>query len=65
TLWQTRTPIHTAADRLVWEQADFTRDGDILLEGYYETNTPQGIVREGASARLDADGVLREIGLTE
>ena len=30
-LWQTRTPIHTAADRLVWETAQIAENGDILL----------------------------------
>ena len=65
TLWQTRTPIHTAADRLVWETAQIIENGDILLSGFYETQTAQGAQREGAQAVLSSDGVLREIGLTE
>jgi len=63
-LWQTRTPIHTAADRLVWETAQIAENGDILLSGYYETQTAQGALRESAGAVLSADGVLREIGLS-
>lgn len=65
TLWQTRIPIHTAADRLVWERAEITSEGEILLAGYYETDMPEGTLREGAMALLGADGVLKDIGLTE
>ncbi len=61
TRWKTRTPIHTAADRLVWESAEYTREGDIKLSGHYETNSDSGVVRENASALLSADGVLRGI----
>ena len=63
--WKTRIPIHTAADRLVWEAAQILPDGDILLTGSYETDMPEGTLREGAQARLGADGVLKEIGLTQ
>ena len=62
-LWQTRVPIHTAADRLVWESARLNADGSVLLVGFYETDMPQGALREGAEALLGADGVLKEIGL--
>lgn len=64
-IWRTRTPIHTAADRLIWETAEETSEGDILLTGRYETEKPEGIVVEGARALLTAEGVLREIGLTQ
>jgi len=64
-LWQTRIPIHTAADRLVLETAQIMQDGDIYLTGYYETQTAGGVLREGARAVLSADGVLKEIALTE
>lgn len=65
TLWETRTPIHTAADRLVWESAARTEEGDIRLTGHYETDGADGVVREGASALLSADGVLRAIRVEE
>jgi len=61
-VWQTRIPIHTAADRLVFEWAQTEPDGDILLYGHYETDLPEGMLREGAQVRLNADGVLKEIG---
>lgn len=63
TLWQTRTLIHTAADRLIWESAEITADGDILLCGRYETDTRSGLLTQGAQALLSADGVLRQIRL--
>lgn len=65
TCWQTRTPIHTAADRLIWESAERTSEGDIRLTGRYETDTEGGVVHERASALLSADGVLREIRVEE
>ena len=61
TRFSTRTPIHTAADRLVWERAERTKDGGIRLSGYYETDGGQGVTREKATALLGADGVLREL----
>lgn len=61
TRFSTRTPIHTAADRLVWERAERTGDGGIRLSGYYETDGAQGAIREKATALLGADGVLREL----
>ena len=61
TRFSTRTPIHTAADRLVWERAERTKDGGIRLSGYYETDGGQGATREKATALLGADGVLREL----
>ena len=61
TRFSTRTPIHTAADRLVWERAERTGDGGIRLSGYYETDGAQGATREKATALLGADGVLREL----
>lgn len=64
-LWQTYIPIHTAADRLVWERAEVNAQGDILLHGYYETDMQDGVLREGASALLSAGGVLRRIGTTQ
>ncbi len=54
----TRTPIHTAADRLVWESASRTEDGGIRLSGYYETDGADGPSRQRATALLGADGVL-------
>ena len=61
TRFSTRTPIHTAADRLVWERAERTQDGGIRLTGYYEMDGGQGATREKATALLGADGVLREL----
>ena len=63
--WTTRTPIHTAADRLIWEHAVCTQEGDIRLYGHYETDGALGTTREGASALLGADGVLRELRVEE
>lgn len=60
-LWQTRIPIHTAADRLVFESADILPGGDILLDGHYETDLPEGMLRDAAQVRLSAEGVLKEI----
>jgi len=65
TLWETRTPIHTAADRLVWESAARTEEGDIRLTGHYETDSADGVVQETATALLSADGVLRSIRVEE
>lgn len=61
TRFTTRTPIHTAADRLVWESASRTEDGGIRLSGYYETDGADGPSRQRATALLGADGVLREL----
>ena len=64
-VWQTRIPIHTAADRLVFESADILPGGDILLDGHYETKLPEGMLREAAQARLSAEGVLKEIATVQ
>lgn len=65
TRWTTRTPIHTAADRLVWELAEETKDGCIRLSGYYETDGANGLRRQRATALLGMDGVLRELKAEE
>ena len=59
--WHVRTLIHTAADRLIWETAQVTEDGDILLTGRYETDTENGVIAEPVQALLSADGVLMGI----
>jgi len=35
--------------------------GDILLDGHYETDLPEGMLRDAAQVRLSAEGVLKEI----
>ena len=65
TRWTTRTPIHTAADRLVWELAETMKDGCIRLSGYYETDGEEGPRRQRATALLGMDGVLRELKAEE
>ena len=64
-LFSVRTPIHTAADRLVWELAEETKDGCIRLSGYYETDGANGLRRQRATALLGMDGVLRELKAEE
>lgn len=64
-LWRSRTPIHTAADRLVWENASVDAHGEIVLAGYYETQMQGDTIRERAQARLSVDGVLLSIGLIQ
>ena len=59
--WRVRTPIHTAADRLIWETAQVTEEGDILLIGRYETDTEAGVQAERVQAVLSAEGVLMGI----
>ena len=49
------------ADRLVFESADILPGGDILLDGHYETDLPEGMLRDAAQVRLSAEGVLKEI----
>ena len=77
--WQTRIPIHTAADRLEWLCAAQTADGGFLLGGRYlsgvETSSdvdeaflqrsPDGLRCEAVVAQLSASGVLRSIRTVE
>lgn len=75
TVFETATPIHTAADRVEWLCAAQTADGGYLLGGRYLTSiipnterkqhkrdlTRDGLCQEGVIARLSADGVLQDI----
>ena len=77
--WQTRIPIHTAADRLQWCCAAQMQDGGFLLGGRYlsgvETisdwdeaflqRSPDGLRCEAVIAQLSASGVLRKIQTVE
>lgn len=60
-LWQTRTMIHTAADTLQWRCAAALSDGSILLGGRYLTGSNGKARQQAVTARLGADGVLREM----
>lgn len=78
-LWQTHTPIHTAADGLDWLCAAQTPEGNILLGGRYTSvilpnteekqwryeMTQDGIVQEGVVMQLSADGVLMSVKTIE
>ena len=77
--WQTRIPIHTAADRLEWLCAAQTEDGGFLLGGRYLSGveavsdrdeaflqrSPDGLRCEAVIAQLSASGVLRTIHTVE
>lgn len=63
--WSMRTPIHTAADRLIWRCACQMADGSLALGGCYETATKAGILQEAVLARVSASGVLQEMDVIE
>lgn len=60
-LWQTRTPIHTAADALEWLCAVELDDGEMLLAGRYLTGQGDAAGQEGVAARIGRGGELKEI----
>ncbi len=64
-LWQTRTPIHTVADRLQWRCAAETTDGGVLLGGNYVTEEGNQTSREAIIATLGEDGVLRDYSMLD
>ncbi|MBP3428379.1 MAG: hypothetical protein J6M47_08990 [Clostridia bacterium] len=61
--WQTRTLIHTAADRLIWRCGARTADGGYLLGGCYIIGSGDEARQTGVMAELSAQGVLQEIFL--
>ncbi len=60
-VFETRIPIHTAADALVWQCALPMDDGGLALGGCYVYGTGEGARCTGAVALLDGAGVLRRI----
>ncbi len=64
-LFSVRTPIHTAADALQWLCAAKLSDGSILLGGQYLYGTDGDADRQGVTALLGGDGVLRRMETLE
>lgn len=64
-LFSVRTPIHTAADALEWLCAAKLDDGSILLGGQYLYGTGEDADRQGVTALLGGDGVLRRMETLE
>lgn len=64
-LFSVRTPIHTAADALEWLCAAKLSDGSILLGGQYLYGTDGDADRQGVTALLGGDGVLRRMETLE
>ena len=64
-LFSVRTPIHTAADALQWLCAAKLGDGSILLGGQYLYGTDGDADRQGVTALLGGDGVLRRMETLE
>lgn len=64
-LFSVRTPIHTAADALQWLCAAKLDDGSILLGGQYLYGTGGDADRQGVTALLGGDGVLRRMETLE
>ena len=64
-LFSVRTPIHTAADALEWLCAAKLDDGSILLGGQYLYGTDGDADRQGVTALLGGDGVLRRMETLE
>ena len=64
-LFSVRTPIHTAADALQWLCAAKLGDGSILLGGQYLYGTGGDAERQGVTALLGGDGVLRRMETLE
>ena len=60
--WQTRTPIHTAADRLQWLCAAQTQDGGFLLGGRYLSQVAAVSERDEAFLERSTDG-LRSVAV--
>ncbi|MBP3655174.1 MAG: hypothetical protein J6K32_00585 [Clostridia bacterium] len=59
--WQTKTPIHTAADRLQWRCGARLENGGYLIGGCYLSDSAEGTRQQGVAAYLSAEGVLQEI----
>ena len=64
-VFSVRTPIHTAADALQWLCAAKLGDGSILLGGQYLYGTGGDAHRQGVTALLSGDGVLRRMETLE
>lgn len=64
-IFSVRTPIHTAADALEWLCAAKLRDGAILLGGQYVYGAGEDAERQGVTALLDEEGVLRRMETLE
>ena len=64
-LWNTRTVIHTAADRLEWLCAVQLPDGSYVLGGRYLTDTEEGQQQEAVLAVIGSDAVLRRISTVQ
>lgn len=64
-VFSVRTPIHTAADALRWLCAAKLSDGSILLGGQYLYGTGEEARRQGVTALLGGDGVLRRMETLE
>lgn len=62
-LWRTRTPIHTAADRLEWRCAAELPDGSFAFGGRYTYDVPMGTRQEGVMAVIGRDSVLQKLTL--
>ena len=60
-VFETKIPIHTAADVLVWRCALPLEDGGVALGGCYVYGTGDEAHSTGAVALLDGRGVLRRI----
>lgn len=63
--WRTRTPIHTAADRLQWLCAARTQEGGFLLGGRYLSQVEAVTEREEAFLQRSTDGLRCEAVLAE
>ena len=60
-IWSMRTPIHTAADKLLWRCACELSDGSLLLGGCYITQLQDGSRREAVLAHVSGQGVLAQM----
>lgn len=63
--WRTRTPIHTAADRLRWLCAAQMPDGGFLLGGRYLSRVEPVTERDEAFLERSTDGLRCEAVLAE
>lgn len=63
--WSMRTPIHTAADRLVWRCACEMEDGSLVLGGCFVTGTKTDDQQQAAIAHISSGGVLMRMETVE
>ena len=63
--WSMRTPIHTAADRLVWRCACELEDGSLVLGGCFVTGTKTDDQQQAALAHISGRGVLMRMETVE